>query len=130
MYTVCIVEDDAMLAEIYHTLLQSAGFKSFVANDGQAGIELVGQVQPDLVLLDIMLPQLSGDEVLRQIRSNDWGKETKVIMLTNISESEAPDGLNELGFSRYIVKANLVSNTLPQICTEVITDPATPQTSA
>lgn len=120
MQTICIVEDDTMLAEIYHTMLTAAGFTCFVANDGQQGVDLVQQVIPDLVLLDLMLPQLSGDQVLTQIRGSEWGKDIKVIMLTNISESEAPEGIEKLGFSRYIVKANLVSNQLPAICSEVI----------
>ncbi len=124
MYTVCIVEDDKMLAEIYQTLLQTAGFTAHVAYDGSAGVQLISETKPDLVLLDLMLPELSGYDVLKQVRATDWGKDLKVIMLTNISETEAPDGLEMLDFSRYIVKANLVSKELPAICTEVIEESA------
>lgn len=124
MNTICIVEDDKMLAEIYQTILQSAGFTVYVANDGRSGADLVKEKQPDLVLLDIMLPELSGDMVLYEMRTNEATKSTKVIMLTNISETEAPEGLDKLNFSRYIVKANLVSNQLPDICNEVIAETA------
>lgn len=67
-----------------------------------------------------MLPQLSGDEVLAQMRKHDWGKDIKVIVLTNISEAEAPDGLRELGIERYIVKANISNDQLDQIVTETL----------
>jgi DNA-binding response OmpR family regulator len=127
-YKVVIVEDDKMLAEIYQTLLASNGYTALVANDGRAGADLIKKELPDLVLLDLMLPELSGDMVLYEIRTNEPTKDTKVIMLTNISETEAPEGLDKLGFSRYIVKANLVSNQLPDICREVIEQ--TPDESA
>lgn len=109
-----------MLAEIYQTLLNSNGYNALVANDGQTGSDLIMKELPDLVLLDLMLPQLSGDQVLYNIRTNADTKDTKVIMLTNISETEAPENLDTLNFSRYIVKANLVSSQLPEICREVI----------
>lgn len=122
MSKVCVIEDDKGLAEIYQTLLSTAGFTVSVANDGAAGLQLIEDVLPDLVLLDLMLPQLSGYDVLKAMRESDWGKDIKVVMLTNISETEAPDGIEQLGFSRYIVKANLVSNKLPDLCAEVIAE--------
>ena len=122
MSKICVIEDDKGLAEIYQTLLTTAGFTVVVANDGAAGLKLVEDTLPDLVLLDLMLPELSGYDVLKGMRTSEWGRDIKVIMLTNISETEAPDGIEQLGFSRYIVKANLVSNKLPDICTEVISE--------
>lgn len=120
MAKIVLVEDDVMLAEIYQTRLQLAGFTCLVANDGLSGLLLIEKEKPDLVLLDLMLPQLSGDDVLRRMRATDWGKDIKVIFLTNISESEAPDGLDKLGFERYIVKANLSNNQLAEIVTETL----------
>lgn len=120
MSTICILEDDKSLAEIYSTLLTTAGFTCKLANDGKSGLQLIQDTIPDLVLLDLMMPELSGYDVLKAMRESEWGKDVKVIMLTNISETEAPAGIEQLGFSRYIVKANLVSNQLPAICTEVI----------
>jgi DNA-binding response OmpR family regulator len=115
MAKVVIVEDDQMLAEIYQTRMQLANHDCRVAYDGLSALSLIREVVPDVVLLDIMLPQLSGDEVLAQMRKHDWGKNIKVIVLTNISESEAPEGMRELGIDRYIVKANLVHNQLADI---------------
>lgn len=125
MSKICVVEDDKGLAEIYQTLLTTAGFSVSVANDGASGLQLIEETLPDLVLLDLMLPQLSGYDVLQAMRKSDWGKDIKVVMLTNISETEAPEGIEQLGFSRYIVKANLVSNKLPDLCSEVIAEAPT-----
>lgn len=120
MAKIVLVEDDTMLAEIYQTRMQLAGFECYVANDGMTGLLMIKQHLPDLVLLDLMLPQLSGDDILREMRKNDWGKNIKAIFLTNISESEAPEGIKELGFERYIVKANLINNQLAEIVAETL----------
>jgi DNA-binding response OmpR family regulator len=124
MANVVLVEDDVMLAEIYQTRLELAGYTCFVANDGGAGLALIKDKQPDLVLLDLMLPVMSGDQILREMRQSDWGKNIKVILLTNISESEAPEGLEQLGFERYIVKANITNNQLVETINEVLGTPS------
>ena len=120
MTKIVLVEDDKMLAEIYQTRLQLANYDCLVANDGASGLSLIKQELPDLVLLDLMLPMLSGDDVLREMRKNDWGKNTKVLVLTNISESEAPDDLRELSIEGYIVKANLVHNQLAETVDKIL----------
>ncbi len=120
---IVLAEDDEMLAEIYQTRLQLAGFDCKRANNGLAGLELIQKEVPDLVLLDLMMPIMSGEDVLKAVRSSEWGKSIKVVILTNISEAEAPDSLNELGFERYIVKANLVHDQLVTIVKEVLNIP-------
>ena len=120
MSKIVLVEDDAMLAELYQTRLKLAGYDCLVANDGLSGLLLIEKELPDLVLLDLMLPNLSGDDILRRMRATDWGKNVKAIFLTNISESEAPDGIKELGFERYIVKADLANNQLAEIVNETL----------
>ncbi|MES2971061.1 MAG: response regulator [Patescibacteria group bacterium] len=123
MTKIVLVEDDVMLAEIYQTRLELAGYVCKVANDGLDGLLLIKQELPDLVLLDLMLPQISGDDILREMRKNDWGKHIKAVFLTNISESEAPEGLKSLNFERYIVKANLSNNQLSEIVAEILDKP-------
>lgn len=120
MATIVLVEDDAMLAEIYQTRLQLAGHTCYAAGDGLSGLLLIKEKKPDLALLDLMLPQLPGDEIMREMRKSDWGKDIKVIFLTNISEAEAPAGLDELNFERYIVKVNLVHDQLAEIVAETL----------
>lgn len=126
MAKVLIAEDDQMLADIYQTRLTLAGHKVNVAHDGLSALNAIHRELPDLVLLDLMMPQLSGDEVLARMRESDWGKDIKVIILTNISEAEAPASLDSLDFERYIVKVNLAHNQLAEIVNEVLDSTAAP----
>ncbi len=112
MAKIAIIEDDVMLAEIYQTSLALEGFNCLVAHDGRTGLALIQREMPDLVLLDIMLPEMGGDEVLSAMRASDWGKDIKVLVLTNISKTEAPEAFSRLHFEDYLVKAN---NTPDQI---------------
>lgn len=120
MKKIVLVEDDTMLAEIYQARLKQAGYNCLLAINGVAGISTIKSEQPDLVLLDLMLPELSGEDVLKAMRSNDWGKNIPVLILTNISESEAPPGLRELGIEGYIVKANISNNQLDEIVNGIL----------
>lgn len=121
-HRIILVEDDEMLAEIYQTRLELAGYSCKRANNGLAGLELIQKELPDLVLLDLMMPIMSGDDVLKAMRTSEWGKDIKVVILTNISEAEAPDGIQELGIESYIVKANLVNNQLVETVKKVLGD--------
>ncbi len=120
MIKIVLVEDDVMLAEIYQTRLKLAGYNCLVAHDGVTGLSLIEKELPDLALLDLLLPEMSGDEILRQMRKSNWGKAIKAIFLTNISESEAPEGLEDLNFERYIVKADLQNNQLVEIVQQTL----------
>jgi DNA-binding response OmpR family regulator len=112
---IVIAEDDQMLAEIYQTRLELAGHEVSVVHDGLSAVNKIHEVMPDLALLDLMMPQLSGDQVLAKLRESEWGKDIKVILLTNISKAEAPDTLDNLHFERYIVKVELSHNQLADI---------------
>src|SRR4051812_47783593 len=98
MAHIILVEDDELLSEMYQAALISEGFHCTVAFDGATGLDLIEHNQPDLVLLDLMLPQMSGDEVLSRMRQSVRTKDTRVMIMTNISESEAPDILETLHF--------------------------------
>lgn len=119
---IIVVEDDAMLAEIYQTRLLQAGYKCLVAYDGVSGLALIQKELPDLAVLDIMLPEMSGVEILSSMRASDWGKNIKVLIATNISEAEAPTELDKLDFDRFIIKANLVNNQLAEAVAETLGD--------
>jgi len=117
---VVIVEDQSELAEIYKTRLELLGFKSVTAGDGLQALTAIEQYRPRLVLLDLMLPKLPGDQVLRVMRSTDWGEDIKVLIISNLNESEAPAGLRDLGVEGYIVKANMTDGQLDTIVGEIL----------
>ena len=77
-------------------------------------------MKPDLVLLDLLMPEMSGEQMLAELRKKDWGKSMKVIILTNVSRQEAPESLIELEISRYVVKAEMTGGQVAEIIKEVI----------
>ncbi len=76
------------------------------ANDGAAGLAVVEDHRPHIILLDLLMPVMSGQEMLSRLRSTEWGSEVRVIVLTNISKDEAPPALRFLNVDRYVVKAH------------------------
>ena len=120
---VVIVEDNPALAEIYKTRLELIGYKCHVAHDGQTALQLIEATKPDLVLLDLMIPILPGDQVLARMRATDWGKDTKVFIISNLNESEAPAGLRENGIEGYIVKSTMQNDQLDQIVAGILAPP-------
>src|ERR1051325_2234279 len=104
MPKIAIVEDDLAIAQMYRLKFEAEGYKVEIAENGKLGLALCEQLEPDLVLLDLMMPEMNGDEMLEKMRATDWGKNMKVIILTNVGEQEAPEKLKNLHVSTYIVK--------------------------
>lgn len=107
MIKIAIIEDDPTISQMYRMKFESDGFEVRLAANGQIGVEVVEKFQPDIILLDLQMPEMNGTEALRYIRYKDWGKTIPVIVLTNLGEEEAPREIKELGVHSYIVKANL-----------------------
>src|ERR1700752_3641719 len=105
MTKIAIIEDDAVINQMYRMKFEADGFEVQVADNGKAGLELAENFLPDLILLDLQMPEMTGVEALRVIRSNNWGKNIPVIILTNLGIEESPKSLRELGIHSYIVKA-------------------------
>jgi len=106
MARVAIIEDEVAIRRMYAMKLQFADFEVCEAGDGEEGLIVIEREKPDLVLLDLRMPKMSGDEMLRELRSKEWGESIPVIILTNISKDEAPRTLWHLGISDFIIKAN------------------------
>ena len=123
MAKVAIVEDVPSLADMYRFKFEQAGFEVVVAYNGEEGLQKITDFRPDLVLLDLMLPEMSGDQVLARVRAYDWGKGIRVLILTNIGEDEAPALLRTLNVDRYIVKADYTPAQVVDIVKEVLGQP-------
>lgn len=120
MPTVIIVEDEIPIATMYKFKLELAGYKVFVAHNGHDGLRLAEQQKPDLMLVDIRMPVMTGDEMLEAMRATDWGSKPRVIVLTNISKSEAPTNLRFLNIDRYVVKAHHTPQQVLEIVQEIL----------
>ena len=106
MTKIAIIEDDQVINQMYRMKFEAAGFDVATASDGEAGVAIVKKFHPDLILLDLQMPNMNGVEALSLIRALPSHKQTPVIVLTNLGEEEAPDGLRKLGVHSYIVKAD------------------------
>jgi DNA-binding response OmpR family regulator len=106
MTRVAIIEDDQMIAQMYRMKFEADGFQVDLAEDGKSGVQMVLQNPPDLVLLDLTLPELDGKEILQMMRRNTVTKKTPVIVLTNLDAPELPAELAEFQIIDYIVKAD------------------------
>jgi DNA-binding response OmpR family regulator len=120
---IVIVEDDLRLAEIYKTRLELQGYSCYVAYNGIIALYFIQQDTPDLVLLDLMIPDIAGDEVLRVMRRSSWGKEIPVHVISNLNEADAPRGLRELGITGYSVKANMSNDEIDMIVNDILRPP-------
>lgn len=118
--TILIVEDDAALAEIYKTRLELLGYICHVATEGIEALAMIEKIRPNLVLLDIMLPKLSGDIILKTIRAVPWGKDIRVFVISNLNESDAPPGLREQGIEGYAVKANMADGEIDLLVNNIL----------
>jgi len=114
MIKIAIIEDDSVISQMYRMKFEADGFEVQLANNGKSGVSLVEAFKPDIILMDLQMPEMSGSDALEIIRKNDWGKNIPVIVLTNLGEEEAPKNLRSLGIHSYIVKANLTPRQVVQ----------------
>jgi DNA-binding response OmpR family regulator len=117
---IVIVDDNVSLVEIYKTRLELIGYACFVAYDGQEALQVIQKELPGLVLLDLMVPKIAGDQILAAMRASDWGKNIKVLIISNLNEVDAPPGLREQGIEGYAVKANLSNNQLDELVDSIL----------
>ncbi|MDP2586818.1 MAG: response regulator [Candidatus Komeilibacteria bacterium] len=106
-YNILLIEDEEMLANMYETKFKNEGFDIRKALDGETGLQLAGEIKPDIILLDIIMPKLDGFSVLKKIKENDKLKSVPVILLTNLGQDEDIKKGQTLGAAGYLVKANL-----------------------
>ena len=103
--SILIIEDDPALSKMYQEKFTHEGFDAFVANDGQAGLNMALTKKPSCILLDMMLPKYSGMDVLSQLRQDKNGADTTVICLSNKTEREHMERALKFGVKEYLAKA-------------------------
>lgn len=103
---ILVVEDETFLVKIYAVKLKKEGYDVSIANDGEQAVKLAAEVNPDLILLDLILPKMNGFEALEKMRATAVNKETPVIVLSNLGQEEDVKRAEGLGADDYLVKAN------------------------
>ena len=119
---VAIIEDSSDLLYLYKSKFKKEGYDVKVAANGQEGLQLIKDWQPDIILLDILMPIMGGAEMLALVRAEEWGSDLRVIVLTNISKDEAPPIFRFLHVDRYVVKAHQTPAQVVNIVQEVLSE--------
>jgi len=109
---ILIIEDDLMLNKIYQTKLDSLGYFVYSAYDGEEGVEKARETNPDLILLDLMLPKKSGFEVLEILKHNIILNRVPVIIMSNLGQKEDIGKGVALGATDFLVKSNVKLETI------------------
>ena len=132
MTKILLVEDDNGLREIYNIRLTAEGYDVVAAGDGEQALAVAVQEKPDLVISDVMMPKISGFDMLDILRQTPETKDIKVIMMTALSSEDQRERGNSLGADRYLVKSQVgiedVVNAVHEVLNDV-SDPVSPATT-
>jgi CheY-like chemotaxis protein len=120
MTKIMLVEDDNNLREIYGARLQAEGYEIVSAKDGEEALALAVREKPDLIISDVMMPKISGFDMLDILRSTPETKYTKVIMMTALSQKEDEERGHKLGADRYLVKSQVTLEDVVRVVSEVL----------
>jgi CheY-like chemotaxis protein len=120
MAKILLVEDDNNLREIYEARLQAEGYDIVAAQDGEAALVVAKQEQPDLVISDVMMPRISGFEMLDILRNTQGMRDVKVIMLTALGQAEDKTRADKLGADRYLVKSQVTLEDIVHAAAELL----------
>ncbi|MEI7497839.1 MAG: response regulator [Candidatus Falkowbacteria bacterium] len=117
---ILVVEDDPVLGVMYKTKLEAEGYEIVLAVNGADGLTMAQQNSFDIVLLDVILPQLDGFSVLAELKTNEVTKNVPVIMLTNLSTTEDKEKGLAMGAADYLVKAEYTPEQLSEAINKYI----------
>lgn len=106
MKKILLVEDDPLLIDIYTTKLKERGFDVVVVDSGEKVLEAIREKKPDIVMLDIVLPNQDGWSILSQIKKDKDLKSTKIVVLSNLGQKEEVEKGLKLGAAQYLIKAH------------------------
>ena len=112
---VAIIEDDQTISQMYRFKFEAEGYQVETAENGKLGLQMAEAFKPDIILLDLMMPEMTGDEMLKKLRATTWGKTIKVIILTNMGEQEVPASVRSLGVSAVILKADMTPRQVAEL---------------
>lgn len=104
---ILIVEDEEFLLDLFHIKFEQAGFEVLKAENGEAGLSLAKMELPDLILLDILMPQVDGYDMLRKIKTDGETKKIPVIIFSNLSQKEEIEKGLKLGAKDFIIKTSV-----------------------
>ncbi|MBQ8985090.1 response regulator [Candidatus Saccharibacteria bacterium] len=128
MSKVMVVEDDAALREIYSIRITAEGYEVVTAGDGEEALAVAVEQKPDLILSDVMMPKISGFDMLDILRNTPETANIKIIMMTALSADDQRARGERLGCDRYLVKSQVGIEDVVNAIHEVLGDKTAPET--
>ena len=122
MSKLLLVEDDNNLREIYEARLQAEGYEIVTAKDGEEALAVAKAERPDLIISDVMMPKISGFEMLDILKNTDGLKNVKVIMLTALGQSDDQQRADSLGADKYLIKSQVTLEDIVRVAHELLED--------
>jgi DNA-binding response OmpR family regulator len=122
--SILIVEDDPLLVKMYTTKFNKEGFEVSTAQDGEEGLTVAASKKIDFMIVDVMMPRLSGIDMLARLRQDPKYQAIPVIVLTNLTQKEEAVKLQGLGVKEYLVKANLTPSEVVAKVKQYLGQPA------
>ncbi len=119
MKKILLIEDDPLLVDIYSTKLQKSGFEVKVVEQGEKALVAIEAENPDLVLLDIVLPHTDGWDILVSLKKSEELKHIPVVVLSNLGQKEEIEKGLELGAVKYLIKAHYTPSEIVQEVTKL-----------
>lgn len=119
-----VAEDDQFYANLYRTKLEKEGFGVLVASNGTETLELLKKNSPNLIILDLVMPEMDGFEVLKKLREEKDLRDVPVIILSNLGQPEDIERAKELGVFKYIIKSNVSIHQMVESVEEALNSAA------
>jgi DNA-binding response OmpR family regulator len=120
MAKILIVDDDDMIRMMYQKIFVFNNFEAEIAADGEEGLQKALEVKPDLILLDVMMPKMTGLQTLEKLKSNDQTKPVPVVMLTSLNGQQDAEMALSKGAVKYIVKSEYEPKEVAAMIKEVL----------
>lgn len=118
--TILICEDEPLIQSVYKKSLEQVGYQILTANNGKEGLKIAKIKQPDLILLDILMPVMDGLAVLKELRKDAWGKNVSVLVLTNLSVADDKTYTEKYGAKGFLIKADHTLKDVQNIIKKVL----------
>lgn len=118
--TILIAEDDELILRALYLTLHKVDYTIVTATDGEEALRITERIRPDLVLLDLLMPKMSGFDYLKNLRANPVLKATKVVVLSNLDDDEDIAKANAFGVKAFLVKSNITLSTLADKIKEIL----------
>lgn len=119
---IAIIEDDIAIVQMYRTKFEKSGYTVETAGDGLTGLQLITAFKPDVILLDLMMPNMSGLDMLSNLRRQPGGREAKVVVLTNMGDTETATKVYKMAANDFIVKAEMTPKEVEERVEKLLKD--------